>query len=549
MFDPNVDYAGSISKAKLPSYKDELFGGTFMSSDAYLNHANELAKGIAPVPQAQAYATLSILPTTSGSNVVEWPGLDPRSLKKICDENFAPQIITQMRLGDVLRYSQLSNHPWKPGWKVELMQGNTSPSDAQMRDKRDAVAFLTNCNSELGFTDTTGRDDLGLTSFQTFLAETVSNSMRFDNITTWTERDNADRIIAFAAQPSYLMRQCTRDGYNNKPEQYAVLLDETNKVQRAFTRKELIWTVRNPRTDQNVLGYGWPETEMATELIVSFQNALRLNASTFDKSAIPNGILLLKGDFWTQRQVDLLSRAWLNMKKGISKTWVLPAINVPKEGEMEILDLQDLKGTDVRYKDHMNMVASVFCALYGFPPQRLGYHPSGHTKDSEPSENESITIVGADDPGLPALLITLERHINQILWTRYPDLHFVFNGKNPKEDAREYEVRSQAWTLKERRAESDLPALKYPTEFKLMGQLMDMCPTDANQIGAFVSLASIALKAALGIQEGGEGASGSDETNHSATTGEKLDPAKSEAHGHTSGVRRDSAKEKGKKIA
>jgi len=39
-----------------------------------------------------------------------------------------------------------------------------------------------------------------------------------------------------------------------------------------------------------------------------------------------------------------------------------------------------------------------------------------------------------------------------------------------------------------------------------------------------------------------------DEKDKGAKTGEKKDPAKSESHGHMSGVRRDSAAEKGKKV-
>jgi len=259
----------------------------------------------------------------------------------------------------------------------------------------------------------------------------------------------------------------------------------------------------------------------------------------------------LKGDYWTQRQVDLLSRAWLNMKKGISKTWVLPAINVPKDGEMEVLNLNELKGTDVRYKDHMNMVAGVFCALWGFPSARLGYHPSGHTKDAEVNPDESTAIQGDDDPGLAPLLITLERVVNYLIWSRWPDLVFTFTGKNPKEDAREYEARSQARTMKERRAEADLQSLEdvlskdaTPAEI-ILARLMDQCPVDANQTGTYTTLASIVIKYILGIENGSEG----DEKDKGAKTGEKKDPAKSESHGHMSGVRRDSAAEKGKAAA
>jgi len=89
----------------------------------------------------------------------------------------------------------------------------------------------------------------------------------------------------------------------------------------------------------------------------------------------------------------------------------------------------------------------------------------------------------------------------------------------------------------------------YPSDdedLKLLGKLMGLCPTDSNQTGSFTTLASIILKAKLGVEDGAGGGFG--EKDKGSKTGEKRDPAKSEAHGATSGVRRDSAKEKGKKV-
>jgi hypothetical protein len=549
-YDPNgwdVDAMSGVvhTSAKLPTFKSSLMGSTIFDEDSFFRHADALSKAVEAVPSAQSYGTISYMPTISGKNIVEWPGIDPRSLKKVCDENFAPKMIVQMRVNDVVRYSRISAQPWKPGWRLEMIDGSAHMTESQRREMRKAEAFLLNCNIETGMTQTVERDEMHLSSFDTYLRMLVRDSMRFDGMATWTQRDNAGRVVAFAALPSYLIRLCTREGFNGDPSKFAVLIDDTNNPRESFTRGELNWSVRNPRTDPEVAGYGYPEAGQSIKMIGAFENALNFNSDTFDKSTLPQGILLLKGDYWTQRQVDLLTRAWNNMKKGISKAWTFPAINVPKDGNMEIMSLKDLKGTDIFYKDHMNLVAGVFCATWNFPPQRLGYHPSGGTTDSAPPPDQSTAMIGDDDPGLSPLLISLENHINPILWSRWPEFRFTFCGKNPKEDAREYEARSQAQTQDERRAMADLPPTEslYPKEFKLLGKLMGLCPTDSNQTGAFTTLASIVLKAALGVDDSGNA---DDEKDRGAKTGEKRDPAKSEAHGAVSGVRRDSASEKGK---
>ncbi len=251
-------------------------------------------------------------------------------------------------------------------------------------------------------------------------------------------------------------------------------------------------------------------------------------------NSIPNGILMLKGMGWNQKQLDVLARIWTNMKSGVTKQWALPAVAVPKDGEMEILDLSRMKGLEAYYQDFMNMVAGAFCAVYKFPVQRLGYRISG-ARDPTRMPQESQGLVDETDPGLPVLLGQLETPINEyLLWSRWPHLKFGFTGKNPKEDAREYEERSLARTVKERRASADLPSLasEAPKEFKDVAELMDLCPTDPALAGVYQALVAAKLAAKAGADKGPE-----------AVMSRKVDAARSEEHGATSGVRRDSAKE------
>jgi hypothetical protein len=336
-------------------------------------------------------------------------------------------------------------------------------------------------------------------------------------------------------------------GYKGDPDLYAALIDETGTPVRGFSREQMTWRVRNPRNDPGIYGYGQPETELAMRLIAGFQNAIDLNVDTFDKNAIPNGIMCLMGDFWTPNQIEMLIREWGNLKKGITKQWGLPILGVPEDGDIKILPLNDLKGTDVRYKEHMNMMAGLFCAIYGFPVRRLGYMASGNHRDNEPLADQSTDIVGDDDPGLAPMLLFIEDTINPyILWRRWPHLRLTFTGKNPKEDAREYEARKHARTWKESRAEADLRPLTelVAEEDRPLAEIMEFCPEDPAKGGVFQSLASEWLKIKMGVADSKDG------EIQGAPFPSKKDPAKAEQqHGHVSGVRRNSRKEKGKSAA
>ncbi len=211
-------------------------------------------------------------------------------------------------------------------------------------------------------------------------------------------------------------------------------------------------------------------------------------------------MLLLKGDYFQQDQIDALMREWTNMKRGISKMWGMPVMAIPGEGDVEVLQFMDLKGEDVRYRDHMNMMMGLICLVYNFPVRRLGMFVSGHTKDNQVSNDASIEIQGADDSGLPALLMHVENTINPyLLWTNWPHLRFEFLNKNPKEDARSFQARSVARTWGEARAETDLPPLEkvYPPELKELAMIMEGCPEDPNKASVYQTVAVTMLKAQL----------------------------------------------------
>lgn len=508
-----------------------------------------LHKALTLPPEMQAFIRLNTIPTDRAGNLIQWPGIPPEALRKIVRENLAPQMIIGMRVSDVARYSELSTHAWKPGWKVELRDSKSTPSDTDKQDIKEAERFLLNCNAETGW-DARKRDAARLTGFSRFLSSLVRDSLTYDGMAVWTDMDRAGRVKGFKALSAYNIRLSGPGGYRLDPNVFAVAVDEMGNVVEEFTRDELIWYVRNPRADADIWGYGYSEIEMAIRLIQGFQNSLDMNVDTFQRNAIPNGFLTVSGR-WTQRQLDVLSRIWLNLKRGVTKSWSIPVIALPDKGEINVTDLTDIKGKEVYYQDFMNMMMGAFAAIYCFPTTRLGYRISGQGPDSHPRDQQtSGTIIDETDPGLMPLLHNIECLINEyILVSRWPHLQFRFTGKNPKEDAREYEARTNAMTLAEHRAMADLPDLQTQgkdEEEKKMLRLMAATPYNPAMAGVWQSIISAAVTektadaaAAAKLATGGANTTARPGAPHPP----KKDPASSEDHGHASGVRRDSAKE------
>ncbi len=503
----------------------------------------EAAKALgATPPQAMAYARLSFMPDPANYGLMQWPGIQPESLRKIAQDNIAPQMIIRSRVSDMRRYSGLSTHPWKPGWEITLRDPDETPSGKQRDDIKAAQQFLLNCSREGVYIDPQDRDAHQIAPFATFLTGMVNDTLTFDGWSIWTDRDRVSRVRSFANLPAGLVRLAMpKQGFRGDPRVYAALVDETGTPVAAFTRDDMTWKVRNVRTDPAVIGYGWSEIEICVRLIQAFQAAVDLNADTFQRSGIPNGIMKLKGDFWQQEQVDALMREWTNMKRGVSKMWGMPVVAVPEDGDIEIMDFMDMKGQDVRYKDHMNMMMGCSCVVYQYPVRRLGMFVSGHGKDNQPVPDESVEQAGVDDPGLPALLQFTEDSINEyLLWPAWPHLQFGFRNKNPKEDARSYAELTKARTWKESRAAVDLSSLASiaPKWLKPMAEILELCPEDPSKVSAFQTMAVKMLESKVG-----ELGASPDEASPGAPFPSLKDPAKTQEHGHRVGVRRNSAAE------
>lgn len=517
---------------------EDAFKGINQSGDA-------ISKALQSSPNVNSYLRMSYMPDPTDSNLIQWPGIAPEALGKIVRENLVPQLIIGMRCDDVMRYSQPSTHIWRPGWVIEPIERKPTPSAQEKKEILLATQFLLNSNAETSNAQTRKRDAAKLTNFQGFLSGITRETLTYDLIAVWTDMDSRERVKAYAQMPASRVRLVGPQGFKGNPDVYACAVDEGGTIIHAFTREQLSLYRRNIREVTECLGYGYSEVEIAVRLIQGFQNAIDLNCDTFNRSAIPNGILVMSGETVTQKQLDLLNRMWTNLKKGITKAWALPVIGMAgKDSKLEVLNLNDLKGMEVFYQDFMNMIAGMFCTVFRFPVTRIGYHTSGGHKDSSPNPDSSTVLVGDDDPGLAPLLIHIENVINEyLIWSRWPDLRFRFNAKNPKEDGREYEARKLAKTYKEARQEAGLPDLEQQAggdaKMKKIAMVMNMAPEDPAKQGIYQSLVS-ALFEPKPAKAAGAGAT------PGARMGSKKDPANAKDHGGTAGMRRDSKAEKKK---
>lgn len=578
---------------RLPSQGHQIL----MSVDDYASSFNRIIKaggimalakdmGMGLPPQTQSFGKISYMPnnSTTQMGILQWPGLPPESLQKLAREMIAINMIVQQRCTDIARFAGVSDYPWRPGWVIKPINKHEKINAETRKEILAATQFLNNCGN---FSDPLERDNALRPSFSQFLLKIVRDSLVYDGIAIWKSTNAKGEITSFSplpagkvrllARPDKAQMQDIHEGALNfygatsmagkqpavdlRDPPFAVIIDETNSVVQSFTRNELIWYVRNPRSDAEIAGYGNSEIEQGLVLVTGLNNAIQFNADLFNKNAIPKGILTIKGNF-TQRQFDALGRMWENMQRGSQNEWSLPAIQMSEKGAIDIINLEPLRKEPVYYNNLINLFMGAFATLYCIPPHRLGYKISGTERDSRPDGSKSLQ--DEEDKGLPVLLDNLEFLINDyILSNKWPQLKFEFTGKTPKEDARLYEVSLLTKTVDERRQMvGDPPYIellsKDATEMEeMIARLMGMAPVDPVPQAVYQSvLAALAKAGAFNIilglgtgEEGGEGGPGASGLGDlpGPRIDNKKDPAKLKDHGHQSGVRRDSKKERSSK--
>jgi len=508
-----------------------------LSKSVPLISAEAMQKAVPPA--MQSYSSMSYQPEQYTSGTLTWPGIPPQSISKIVQDNLAPQLILGMRVDDVLSYAQHSTQPWKPGWSIEPRWSGMEVSKAMRKNIREAEEFI--MNSSIDIKDPMSRVKKQLMGFQEMLAAMTRDSLTYDGIALWTERDRQGKIISYKPLPAGNIRLVDPlTGYQGDKEIFAVAIDELGNVMHTFKHDDLWWYVRNPRLDVGVHQYGYSEIEVGIRMIQGYSNALGLNLDKFNKSATPNGILKLSGA-WNQRQLDFMNRLWMNLKRGMTKSWVLPVVRLPDEGDIELMDLSAISGMETLYGDFINMLMGGFCAVYRFPPHRLGYRTSGMQGDNaKTTDTNKDSIVDNTDIGLIALLTHFENVLNDaLIWSRWPDLKFHFQGKNPREDARQYEAQYQAMTYGERRAAAGQLPLRdiAPTsELKDIADILSMAPGDP----AYGSIYQTALSA-KGL--GGQARQSPGQGPVNPEIQPKRDPQKGVDHGHEAGVRRETRRD------
>lgn len=234
-------------------------------------------------------------------------------------------------------------------------------------------------------------------------------------------------------------------------------------VRNTYTRGELAFGVRNPRTDIYIQGYGYSELEQLITIITAHLYAEEYNRRFFMQGSAPKGILNFKGDNFTPDQLEGFKRQWRSNLEGVENSWRTPIMQA--EQGVEWIDLHP-SNQEMEYSMWIEYLIKITCAVFLIDPAELNFDMHGGVQQTPLFESsQEWKLKASRDRGLKPMLRFIAKLINDQVVNKLDD-HFTFDfvgldelTEQEKQESRKEQL-STFMTLNEiRRAEDlhDLP--------------------------------------------------------------------------------------------
>lgn len=364
------------------------------------------------------------------------------------------QAIIQTRVNQVASFCTPQNHKFEMGFRIKMRDREASPTKADKKFAKEMERMLLQCGA-------VNHDPRGRPTLESFLRRLVRDSMVYDQMCFEIVPGRDGRPAEWYAVDASTIRLANTDKLFPDDDLNRVHTVQVydNVTIAEFTREEMAFEVRNPRTDIRGYGYGTSELEMLVSTVTAILWAWQYNQNAFAQGSLQKGILNIVGSI-PEKQLKAFRRLWYQQVSGVENAWRTPITNAEK---LEWINMQN-SSKDMEFSAWMDFLIKVACSVFQMDPIEVNfkYGTSGQKAMME-SGNKS-KLVESKDKGLKPLLRFMSRAIDKhIVWPINPEFTFEFVGleaQTPKEMADMFTQRVRTmYMIDELRAEQDLPPL------------------------------------------------------------------------------------------
>ena len=362
--------------------------------------------------------------------------------------------IIKTRVDQVASFCLPQQPPQDPGFRIRLRETDRTPQAFELQEMRRLEEWLLTT----GVIQVDRRERHGM---EYLVRQVTNDTLMYDQLNMEVVSDRKGRPSQWYSVDPATVRfvdsaKLAPDHSMDAP--YAVQIYD-NVVTGEFTRREMVFGVRNPRSDIRSHGYGTSETEMMVNTVTYLLWGMEYNGRQFSQGSIAKGLLNIKGPM-PERQLRAFRRQWYQMVAGVENAWRTPIVNAE---DLEWIDLNK-SNRDMEFGHWLDFLIKIACAIFAMDPIEVNFKYGGSGQKAMFEAANKVKIVESKAKGLQPLLKFVASIFNEnILWPNSEDFTLEFTGLSPmtpKElaDLETQKVRTYMM-VDEIRAMHDLPPL------------------------------------------------------------------------------------------
>jgi hypothetical protein len=365
--------------------------------------------------------------------------------------------VLQTRIRQVSRFCRVQTGGIGAGFVIQHRDKTIEMTEEHRNTAQLLQEFVTNCGWE---TDPRKRKRLKRDSFPMFMSKLVRDTLTLDAAPIETEwkRDKSKGLDGFYAVDGATIRLCTEEGYNGDDEIFALQVIQGN-IRTAYNYEDLIYEVRNPRTDVLAAGYGFGECEMLIRVVTYLLNTLTFNGSYFDKNSIPRGVMHLSGNY-SNEDLAAFKRFWLAMVRGTQNWWNVPILVSKDQESKASFEKFNADLDEMAFSKWITLLTSITCAVYGVSPEEISMESFAASKSSLSGDDTEEKLESGSVRGLHPFLTYFENEFTDFIIRTFSDKYvFRWTGLEDTDPKTREENRKLVLTWNEMRQEEGYDAV------------------------------------------------------------------------------------------
>lgn len=348
-------------------------------------------------------------------------GLSTRMLQEMASKcpPIAAIILTRSDQAAACAEAQPDDH--SVGVKMVLADRRAKMTDELQKDADKLLDWVLHCgNPDI----TKRRPGLG-----NYLRATTRDTLTLDALTVEVMNDRRNRPAWWRPVDASLIRISDELDDSNDDEdtvRWVQVYEDT--IVAEFTDSEMVYGIRNPRTDIRTAGYGFSELEMLVTIVTAILWATDYNAAFFKQGTVAKGIINFKGAI-PDKELMAFRRQWYAMISGVANAWRTPVVN---SDDLQWVNMQQ-NNRDMEFSMFIDWLLKLACAVFRIAPEEIGFQfgNSGQTSTlSEGSQGDKIKF--SKDKGFVPLMKFHAEQINKIVRRIDKRFRIEFAGINAR---------------------------------------------------------------------------------------------------------------------